>query len=158
MCAAFVCGFLSGKWTFEERRVLIWEPHQLGVKRCQPLGQILSNSPLLYNRNGIDLQISSRVHSNTPLQGRCCLVFSTWVRCGASIYFGRGCGQNTGVLSWAVCCVNKPVCLKVSRDLILYLLHQIHVMADMLYEQLSTLLILQQHPHWEISDIQANYW
>lgn len=68
--AAFRCGFLGGKWTFEERSVLIWEPHQLGVKRCQPLGQILSNSPLLYNRNGIDLQISSRVHSNTPLQGQ----------------------------------------------------------------------------------------
>lgn len=158
VCVCCIRSFLGGKWTFEERRVLIWEPHQLGVKRCQPLGQILSNSPLLYNRNGIDLQISSRVHSNTPLQGRCCLVFCTWVRCGASIYFGRGCGQNTGVLSWAVCCGNKPVCLKVSRDVILYLLNQIHVKADMSYEQLSTLLILQQHKHWEISYIQANYW
>lgn len=27
------------------RWVLIWEPHQLGLRRCQPLGQILSNSP-----------------------------------------------------------------------------------------------------------------
>lgn len=46
-----------------------------------------------------------------------------------------------------MCCGNKPVCLKVSRDVILYLLNQIHVKADMSYEQLSTLLILQQHKH-----------
>lgn len=48
---------------------MISDPHQLGVKRYQALGRILSNSLLRYNRNGIDLQKSSQVHSNTPLQG-----------------------------------------------------------------------------------------
>lgn len=64
-----VRSFLCGKSTFEEGRILISDPHQLGVKRCQPLGQILSNSLLRFNRNGIDLQKSSQVHSNTLLQG-----------------------------------------------------------------------------------------
>lgn len=121
VCMCCVCMQL-GKWTFEERRVLILDPHQLGVKRCQPLGRILGNSLLRYNRNGIDLQKSSQVHSRHPYRGRCWLVFYTWVRCGASIYFAKGCGQNTGVSSWAVCCVNIPVCLKVIKDLSLYLL------------------------------------
>lgn len=47
---------------------MISDPHQLGVKRCQPLGQILSYSLLRFNRNGIDLKKSSQVHSNTLLQ------------------------------------------------------------------------------------------
>lgn len=76
-------------------------------------------------------------------RGRCCLVFCTSVRCGSHRFnFGRGCGQNTGVLSWAVCCVNKPVFLKVSRNLILYLLNT-RKKHDMSYEQLPPSLILQ---------------
>lgn len=60
--AVFVCSFLGGKPTFEGRGgVLISDPHQLGVKRCQPLGRILSHSLPQYTRNGIDLQKSSKV-------------------------------------------------------------------------------------------------
>lgn len=89
-----------------EERVSISEPHQVGVKRCQPLGQILSNSLLLYNRNGIDLQTSSRVRSDTPLRDRRGLVFCTWARCGASIYSGKSRGPNIGVFIGAAWCVN----------------------------------------------------
>lgn len=113
---AFVCTFLPGKWRFEVRRVLIWESHQLvceGVSTTWPDSQQFFG---YITGNAIDLQISRSVHLHTPLQAEVLwFVFCIWVRGRASIHFLRGCSQNTGVFSQAVCCANMPLCLKVSK-------------------------------------------
>lgn len=61
-----VCSFLPAKWRFEVRSVLIWEPHQLGVRRCQLLGQILLRNRQSYRP--ADIRECARRHTPSGVQ------------------------------------------------------------------------------------------